>query len=90
MENKYNTISFCQEDYREYNTYSNKQEINESALWEDIATFLRIATKNGYQFKIWYDGTTIVVEYNYRDPEMGDSTLEWVGADEYIESINDA
>ena len=87
MNKKCNTFSFCMKDYEEYNEYPCKEEINESSMWEDIATFIRIAMKNGYCLKVHFDGLTVIIEYNYDDPGMGDPTLEWVGEDEYIEKI---
>lgn len=77
MSKKYNTMSFCSEDYKDGGEY------DEFAMWADIQEFLRIAIKNGYQTKISYDGMTIIVEYNYQDACMSDVILEWLDCDEY-------
>lgn len=81
MSIKYNTIEFCREDYKD------DGEHDEFAMWSDIQEFLRIAIKNGYQMKIWDDGETIVVEYNYRDELLSDIGLEWLDCDQY-EKLN--
>ena len=87
MEGKYNTISFCETDYTEYNDYSHKNEVNHTEMYEDILSFIRIAIKNGYQMRIWNDGLTTVIEYNYADENMSGVSLEWLGEDEYVETI---
>ena len=89
MDNKYNVIEFCTTDYEERDRFY-ETRINEKKLFEDIAEFIRIATKNGYQCRVWFDGTTYAVEYNFLDREKSDVTLEWVGEDEYVEKCGKA
>lgn len=86
MKSKYNTFSFCQEDYKEYYECLHKKEVNFAKMYEDIAKFIELALTNGYQLKVWCDGLTVVIEYNYKDKAMTGTALEWLGDDEYIES----
>lgn len=79
-----NTISFCKSDYMEYNERIQKDEFNEYQMHNDIHEFVRIAIKNGYQMRIWYDGLTVVIEYDYLDRKMCGKELVWLGEDEYI------
>lgn len=79
MAEKYNTISFCRSTYED-----DKKEINEYSLFEDLTDFIRIAIKNEYQMKIFDDGLTIVVEYNYAEGSLSGVSLEWIGENEYI------
>lgn len=81
MNNKYNEISFCTEDYREHNK-------NEYEMFNDITDFVRIAIQNGYQMKIWFDGMTVCIEYNYQDTSMSGVSLCWLDEDEYIAKEN--
>ena len=80
---KFNVISFCRETYKERCGYS--EEINEIKMFDDIASFIQVALKNGYQMRIWDDGMTVVIEYNCQDESLGGVSLEWVGEDEYVE-----
>lgn len=80
MSKKYNTISFCREDYKDSGEY------DEFSMWSDIQEFLRIAVKNGYQMKIWDDGMTIVIEYNFQDWELSGADLVWLDEDEEDEN----
>ena len=85
MDNKYNTISFCTSNYND--KYG--QTIDEEKLFHDISDFLRIAMKNGYQCKMWFDGVTYVIEFE-KNEELSGTSLEWVGEDEYIEKCGGA
>ena len=88
MDNKYNTMTFCRDDYIIPDTSDNpykKGEVNNYKLFADISAFIRIAIENGYQMKIWDDEYTIVIEFNYKDESLGGVSLQWVGEDEYIE-----
>lgn len=88
MDKRYNSFSFCRNDYEDENLTTGKKEVNEYMMYEDIKDFLRIAIKNGYQCRIWDDGLTVVVEYDYLDRDLADSSLEWLSQDEYVESFN--
>lgn len=89
MDSKFNTITFCTADYMEYNDYLHKEVANKDEMFDDIKEFIRIATKNGYQMKIWYDEMTVVIEFNYRDEAFTGVGLEWLGEDEYIETLSE-
>ena len=88
MNNRYNTISFCSNDYRKPDPENfSKTYIDEFDMYRDISDFMRIAIKNGYQMKVWFDGLTIVIEYNYKDESLSGVSLEWLDENEYIEKI---
>ena len=88
MNNKYNTISFCSNDYRKPDPENfSKTYIDEFDMYRDISDFMRIAIKNGYQMKVWSDELTIVIEYNYKDVGMSEVSLAWLDEDEYIERM---
>lgn len=88
MSNKYNTISFCSNDYRKPDPENfGKTYIDEFDMYRDISDFMRIAIKNGYQMKVWSDELTIVIEYNYKDVGMSGVSLAWLDEDEYIERM---
>ena len=88
MNNKYNTISFCSNDYRKPDPENfGKTYIDEFDMYRDISDFMRIAIKNGYQMKVWSDELTIVIEYNYKDAGMSGVSLAWLDEDEYIERM---
>lgn len=74
----YSEIVFCPDDYLEYNQYSKQEEINEAQMYEDIATLMRIAMKCKYQMRIYNDGYSIVIQFDYLDPSLSDATLEWI------------
>ena len=86
---KYNTISFCRESYKEYYETLGRKEINEAKLFDDITAFIKVAINNGYQMKIWDDGLTIVIEYNHQDEGLSGVTLEWLGENEYVETYSE-
>ena len=89
MGQKYETICFCEENYKEHYSYSDRKEVNETRMYEDITDFIRIAIKNGYQMKIGYDGMTVIIEYNYADEGMAGASLEWLGENEYVGNYDD-
>ena len=80
MDNKYNTMSFCRSDYIDRST----GEVNEYVLFDDIAEFIKIATKNNYQCKVWFDTVTYVIEFQEKE-ELSGVSLEWLGEGEFIE-----
>ena len=80
MSDKYNTMSFCTRDYVDIKT----GDVNEYVLFEDIAEFLRIVMRNGYQCKVWFDSLTYVIEFQERE-ELSGVSLEWLGEGEFIE-----
>lgn len=86
MSEKFNTISFCRDDYKEYYDCLGKEEVNCDKMFDDIKEFIRIALRNGYQMRIWDDGLTIVVEFNYQDENMSGVGLEWLNENEYVAS----
>lgn len=86
MSEKFNTISFCRDDYKEYYDCLEKEEVNYDKMFDDIKEFIRIALQNGYQMRIWDDGVTIVIEFNYQNESMSGVSLEWLDENEYIES----
>jgi len=86
MSEKHSTFSFCKNCYKEYNEYSHKQEVNESRLWEDVSSLIRLCVQNGYQMRIWSDELTIVVEYNYQDEAISGTELRWVGENEFVDT----
>ena len=90
MEKKYETITFCSEQYLVKDEATGRSEPSEYLMWEDVKNFLRIAIKNGYQCKLWFDGLTLVVEYNYMDEAMSGVSLNWLGENEYIETCTKA
>ncbi len=78
------SISFFKDNY----TAWGEDEPNEYAMFNDIAEFIRIALKNKRKLKVWSDEFTVVVEYDYADPELAEFSLEWIGEDEYVESYS--
>ena len=82
MSDKYNTIAFCTSSYSDTDRYGHT--VDEEKLFRDIADFLRIAMKNNYQCKMWFDGITYVIEFEESE-ELSGTSLEWVGEDEYVE-----
>ena len=83
---KYSTITFCTENYKEYNDDTGIEDVNYFEYYRDISEFIRIAIKNGFQMKVWSDELTVVIEYNYKDESLSGVSLEWLGEDEYIET----
>ena len=79
-----NTISFFSDNYTDFG----ETEPNDYMRFSDIAEFIRIALKNGRVLKIWSDEYTVVVEYDYHDPELAEYSLEWIGENEYVESYD--
>lgn len=90
MDNKYNTIEFVMDCYtRPKWDDPHEEEMDSEALFEDIKSFISTALRNGYQMKIWSDGSVVVVEYNYLDECMSNSALAWLGENEYIETYSE-
>ena len=85
---RYNRFTFCQDDYKKpgvhFNVFPDADEVDWDALWAAYTDFIRLAVKNGYQCHTWYDGYTLVVDYNYLDETISGVSLEWVGEDEKI------
>ena len=89
MTQKFNAISFFRADYEVPNQYplpGHRPEIDEAKLMNDIRDFIRIAMRNGYQMKIWYDGLTVCIEYNYQDESLSGVSLNWLGENEYVDT----
>ncbi len=87
MEKKFESIGFCRDTYAGNRRARIEDESREyeKELFNDVKEFIRIATQNGYQCRVFDDGLTICVEYNYIDESMSGVSLEWLGEDEYIE-----
>lgn len=81
---KYNSITFCRGAYK-----NDKGELDEYKMYDDITSFIRIAINNNYQMKIIDDSYTIIIEYNYADPELQSASLEWIGENEYVARYGD-
>lgn len=86
MRDKFSAICFCREDYKKTPGiyYGQAAEYDETKMMNDIRDFIRIAMQNGYQMKIWYDGLTVCIEYNYQDEAMSGVSLNWLGENEYV------
>lgn len=71
--NNYEEIVFAIEDFGE-------------DLWSEVAEFLRIATRAGYECEVYEDDfDIIVVRYNYEKSKgFGNPTLEWVTQAEFV------
>lgn len=89
MNKHINTISFAPDDYMEFYKSLNKEDVNETKMYEDIQSFIRIAIKNGYHLKIWSDGYTTVIEYDYMDPSFTDMRLEWIDGSKTVKEDGD-
>lgn len=57
---------------------------NEDARLDAIRDFIGICLKNHQKMKIWDDGMTVVVEYDYAEPELSHE-LVWLDEDEFVE-----
>lgn len=86
MDKKYSAICFCAQDYMKPRDYMGRIEVDMDKMYNDISDFIRIAIHNGHQMKIWDDGLTVCIEYNYKDGNMSGVSLEWLGEDEYVET----
>ena len=63
---------------------------NEDEMWSDIASALRIITKNGNiaTFRCDESGLGIyVIEYNRRDPGFGGEYPYWMTEDDYCRAM---
>ena len=89
MSDTHSVICFCEENYKQYYDYSHKKEVNETAMWDDIKEFMRVAVKNGYQMKVSFDGLTVIIEYDYVDGSMSGASLVWLGENEYVGSYTE-
>lgn len=86
MTQKFNEMEICSKDYTEHQGYGREDVFNEVEMVSDIADFVKVLLKNGQQVRMWYDGMTVCIEYNYLDQSMGGVSLEWLGPDEYVET----
>lgn len=86
MTNKYNELEICVANYTDDRGYGREPEFREVEMISDIADFVKVLLKNGQQVKLWYDGLTVCIEYNYLDKAMTGVRLEWVGPNEYVET----
>ena len=88
---KFNTITFCRDDYVQPGIVypGSVDQVDFDKMFDDISAFIRIALKNGYQMRVWGDGLTVAVEYQYADPSMCGVSLEWLDEDEYIVKATD-
>ena len=83
-EYKYNSFSFCRDNYLKHSDCLRKDCVDYDSLYKDVSEFIRIAIANDYQLKLWSDEYTLCIEYNYNDPGLSGVTLEWISDDEYI------
>ena len=89
MKENYNTMEFIIDRYTKPKwNEPDEEEIDYDALFEDVKSFVQMAIKNEYQLRIWSDDTTVVVEDDFLDECMSDSTLVWLGEDEYVAKDN--
>ena len=80
---KINSIVFTADKYFVEKYETNAEEKKVQMMWNDIGTFLKLATKQGYVCKVYDDDTNIiVVEYNYGNAEFGGPYLTWVDDEE--------
>lgn len=70
-------IEFCRDSYKENGEY------NDSLMWADILTTLKILTKNDYvcSFKC-EDERFYVLEFEYANAEIADHYLYWLDGEE--------
>ena len=88
MEGKFSRFTFCPDDYKERDKTTGEEFVNEYAMYEDIKDFLRLALKNGYQCRVWFDSYTICIDYNYQDESISCVSLEWVGENEFVDTYD--
>lgn len=90
MSKEYSKFTFCTEDYKRP-SFNNphEKEVDETEMFEDIGSFIRMLIKNGYQMKISYDGMTVIIEYAYQDEGLSGIRLEWLNSNEYISSYDE-
>lgn len=80
---KVNSIVFTTDKYFIDKYEVNAEEKKTQLMWNDISTFLKLATKQGYVCKIYDDDTDIIViEYWYAKPDFGGPYLEWINDEE--------
>lgn len=75
MENKYQQITLCRDEYKKVEDF-----------WHDLTSLVRILTGADYELRVYYEGCDVyVIQFNY-SPNKGYGTphLEWVADDEYI------
>lgn len=66
-------MPFCRDNYE-----------TEDERMKAVADFVALALKNHQKMAIWDDGLTIVVEYDYAEPELGHA-LVWLDENEYVD-----
>ena len=80
---KANSITFTTDKYYVNAYEANSKEKKLQMMWNDIGTFLKLVTKQGYVCKIYDDDTDIIViEYWYSNPDFGGPYLEWINDEE--------
>ena len=85
FDRNYNEIIFSSESYKEESSVKYRKEVNYDKMFDDISAFLKGAFKNGYQTKMYMtECGSIVVQYNYFDPNWSGVSLEWIAEDEFI------
>lgn len=80
MNNKYNEIVFCRDQYD-----------NEKFMWEDILSTIKVLTNLNYEMQFYCDELGLGIyclKFNPRDSELGYPHIEWLENDEYIEKAN--
>lgn len=73
MEKRYEEMTICAEYYDTHEEYK-----------EVIVKFIEILLQNNYIVALRDEGDIMCIEYNYRDLNLGEYDLRWVGVDEKI------
>lgn len=85
----YNRITFDPEAYGA-NTYDPKSiEDAKNDIFFEMSSVLNVLLRNGYQARVHSDGYCVMIDYNYKNPELAGCDLLFVGEDEYIGKCNE-
>ena len=64
-----------------------KRDVNETRMYEDIQSFIRLALKNGYELRVCSDGYATVIEYT--NPSLTNIELGWIDHSETAKKEDD-
>lgn len=80
MEKRYEEMIICESNYSSYSEYK-------MAIIDTIDNLV----KNGYVVVVRQeiDGV-MILEFNHTDVDLSGYTLEWIGDDEYVETVTKA
>lgn len=81
-----NTAEFCKTTYSNHPWDDSGDDFDEIQMKLDIADFVAALLKNDYQVRIYSDGLTVAVEYDFRDQSLAGNNLVWLSPAEYVES----